>query len=225
MKWLVWLLLLVNVALFGYFKLQPGQHAESMAGHELITPEKLRILTPEQLAALPKKSQEPVTPPSAGAETAPIQYACYQWSGLLSNDVSRAKNVLAKYALDVSIREQAVPDGASYWVYIPPRKSLEEAKAKIGELKALGVQESFIVQEPQWRYAVSLGVFKDEALANQHLENLRKRGVKSALKGPRNHDGGQSSLFLRNVSTTMAEEIARLKSDFSGSELKQTPCQ
>ncbi len=227
MKWVVWLLLLVNVALFGYFKLRPGQSSESMVGHESISPEKLKILTPEQLAALPEKPHEVNASPSipAVAGAVPVHYACYQWSGLSNSDLSRARNVLEKYDLDVSVSEQLVAEAVSYWVYIPPRKSLEEARAKISELKALGVGKSFVVQEPQWHYAISLGVFKNEALANQYLEDLRKRGVNFAVKGPRNHDGGKSSLSLKNVSTTVAEEIARFKPDFSGSELKQTPCQ
>ena len=223
MKWLVWLLLMVNVVLFGYFKWQAVQPGESLAGHEPISAEKLKILTPQELDAMPKKVAAPVPPPQA-AEAAPVHYACYEWGSFASNDLSRARNILDKFSLEASVRQQAAQEAARYWVYIPPRKSLEDAQAKMDELKGLGVQESFIVLEPQWRHAISLGVFKDEALANRFLEDVHNRGVKSAVKGLRNHESGQASFLVNNVSTAVAEEIGKLKPDFPGSELKQVPC-
>jgi len=224
MKLLVWLLLLVNVALFGYFRWQATRPGESLAGHEPISAEKLKILTPQELDAMPKKVTETV-PAAPAADAAPVHYACYEWGSFSTADVSRARNILDKFNLEATVKQQATQEATRYWVYIPPRKSLEDAQAKMAELKGLGVQESYIVQEPQWRHAISLGVFKDEALANRFLEDLRTRGVRSAVKGARNHESGQAGFFIKNVSAAVAEEIGKLKPDFPGSELKQAACQ
>lgn len=73
-----------------------------------------------------------------------------------------------------------------WWVRIPPDGTREYAERKGRELRALGVDEFYIVQDPgPNQYAVSLGLFKTEAAATQHLERLRKFGVRSASIGTR----------------------------------------
>ena len=48
-----------------------------------------------------------------------------------------------------------------YWVYFPPLKNKEAVNRKIAELKALGINDYFVVQGPgHWQNAISLGVFK-----------------------------------------------------------------
>lgn len=223
MKWLFWLLLLLNAALFGYFKLTEPHPVGIVAGHEPIQPEKLKILSPEQLSALSKTEQPtaaaPVDPPGA------VQTACYEWGSFSATNLSRARNILEKFSLESVTKQTAPQEAARYWVYIPPRKTAEEAQTKANELRALGVDDFFVVQEPQWRYAISLGVFKDEKLAAKHLEDLHTRGVRSAVKSERNHEGSQSSLFMKNVAANVADEIGKLKPDFPGSELKQVTCE
>ena len=231
MKWLVWLLLLVNALLLAYFRLDPLHHVEPVAGHEAIEPGKLKILTPEELSGLPKTDPAPVparppqSPPQAPAAPQPAAVSCYEWGSFAGADVLRARGVLDKLSLEAVARQQAPQDALRYWVYIPPKRTLEEAQAKVDELKALGITESYIVQEPLWRFAVSLGVFKDEALASRFLDDLHNRGVRSAVKGRRNHEGGQTSYTIRNVAQNQADAFDKLKPDFPGSELKQVACQ
>jgi hypothetical protein len=110
-------------------------------------------------------------------------------------------------------------------VYIPPRRSLRAAQARIEELRTLGVAETFIVQEAQWRNAISLGIFKDEALATHFADDLRSRGVNDVVKAARNQEGGQSVIYIRNAPGNTAEEIRKYKPDFPYAELKPTVCQ
>jgi len=234
MKWVVWALLLVNVAIFGFFRMVANvPEVEPISGHEPISPEKIKILTPEELAALPKKttpsSPQPEQPPQfspvSSSSSATSATACYEWGGFQSIDAARAKAVLANLGLEAVSRQMVPHDAVRYWVYIPPRKSQEEAQAKIDELKALGVEDSYIVQEPVWRYAISLGVFKDESLANKFLEGLRQRGVKTAIKGRHGHEGALTSYTVRNVSPLQADQFGKMQPEFPGSEFKQVSCQ
>ena len=224
MKWLVTMLLLLNVALWGYFKLDASHPDEVGVGHEDIQADKLNILTADELAALPKKPA-PAAAPTPAPQPAPVQTACYEWGSFSTGNISRAKNILEKFSIQSELRQTASQEATRYWVYIPPLANAEKAQAKIDEVRALGVEEIFIVQEPQWRNAISLGVFKDEALAAKLLEELHGRGVKSAIKGVRNHESGQSSFYIKNISDAVAGEIGKLKPDFSGSELKKVACQ
>jgi hypothetical protein len=225
MKLLLWLLLLSNVVLLAYFQLGSQQPAGPLAGHQAIDPGKIRILTPEELARLPKRGESllPSSPSPAAASMAVA--ACYEWGSFAVPDAARAKAALDRIGLESTAKPQTPQEAVRYWVYIPPRESLEKAQAKVDEIKALGIEESFIIQEPKWRFAVSLGVFKADALATKFLEELHSRGIKSAVKGRRNQEGWQTGYTIKNVLPAQVEEIGKLKPDFPGSELKQVNCQ
>lgn len=224
MKWLVWLLLLLNVVLLGYFQLGSQQPAGPLDGHQAIDPGKLKIITPEELARLPKKGEAPSSASASPAATPLPVASCYEWGSFAAVDAARAKAALDRIGLEATAKQQTPQEAIRYWVYIPPQKSLEKAQAKVDEIKALGIEESFIIQEPKWRFAISLGVFKAEALATKLVEELHSRGIQSAVKGQRNHEGGQTGYTIKNVSAAQAEEIGKLKPDFPGSELKQINC-
>jgi hypothetical protein len=223
MKWLLWVLLLVNVVLLAYFKLVFQPQSEPMPGHPAIDPARLKIVTAEELARLPKKGESAT--PAVTTSAVPLVAACYEWGSFAGADAARAKAALDRLGLQATARLQVPQEAVRYWVYIPPRESLEKAQEKVNEIKALGIEESFIVQEPKWRNAISLGVFKTEASASKYVEDLHNRGIRSAIKGPRNHEGGQTGYTINNILPAQAEEIGRLKPDFPGSELKQVNCQ
>ena len=222
MRLLVWLLLLVNVAILGYFQLlskpQGGEDARSGPLH----PDKIRLLTDDQLAALPLKTPSPATVPITPEAVAP---SCYEWGSFAPETLASAQAVLARLSVEGTVRQQAPAEATRYWVYIPPRKTMEEVQAKADELRSLGILDFFIVQEPKWRNAISLGVFKDEKLANSLLQDLLARGVRSAVKGVRNHEGVQSSLLLKTAAPEVMVQIEQLKPDFPGTELKQVNCE
>lgn len=222
MKWVAWLLIVLNIALFGYFRLSEPQVAGIRPGHEPIQPESMKILTPEQVDAMPiaPAVQENTAPPvpehAAG---------CYEWGSFPAISVARARNILEKFGLEANVRIIAPQEAVRYWVYIPPRKNMQDAQARIDELRALGIEETFVVQEPQWRYAISLGVFKEEALATRLAEDVRSRGIANVVKAVRNQENGQSVFYLKDVTDSQAAEIGKFKPDFPSSELKPVACQ
>jgi len=222
MKLLVWLLLLLNVFLLAYFKLSMPTETGVQPGHEPLQAEKIKLLTAQEVEALPKKS--PQVREAAIAPT-PIQYNCYEWGSFSTTNLPKARNILGKFSLNATTQQQSPQDAIRYWIYIPRQKSLQEAEARVSELYGRGVDESFVVMEPQWRYAISLGVFKDEQSANKLLEDMKTKGVDSALKGVRNQEKGRASLLISSMSSDTAAEIDKLKPEFPGSELKQVACQ
>lgn len=223
MKWVVWFLLMLNVLLLAYFNLNTTRTVSSQASHQPIQPEKIKLLTPQEIEALPRKSPDVME--SQALAPVSVQYSCYEWGSFSSAGLSKARNILAQFSINATTKEKTSQEATRYWIYIPRQKSLQAAQAKVEELHQAGVNESFVVMEPQWHYAISLGVFKDEQLATKLLDELKARGVDSAVKGVRNQEKGQASLLINNMSSDMAVEIDKLKPDFPGSELKQVICQ
>ncbi len=225
MKWLIWFFVLLNGLLLGYFQLV-DRHQQPQIERD-IDASKIRIVTADELAVMPKQVK-PVTATDAVAATSsssvPPQPVCYEWGSFAAPDVVRAKAALDRLALEVTTIKHTPQEAIRYWVYIPPLKSPEAAQSKVDEIRQQGVEESFIIQEPQWRNAISLGVFRDETLANKMLEDLHTRGVKSAIKGIRNRNGEQTGYQIRNMTPAQQSELDRLKPDFPGIDLKQIEC-
>jgi hypothetical protein len=219
MKWLVWILLILNFTLLGFF-IASSYFADPPPDPLAVAPYNgpIKILTPEELATMPKKTPEPAAP-------APVVVSCYEWSGIPPGDASRVKLALKKLGLEATAKSQSQDGKTRYWVYLPAQKSMAQAEAKVAELQGMGISDSLIIQDPKWRYAISLGIFKDEALANAFLQKLKGLGVKNAAKIKRDHGNTQTNYSIRNVSPEDAEKLNALKPHFSGSELNAVDCQ
>lgn len=219
MKWLLSLLLLGNVLLFAYFNLPLRSGVALQVESASLNPEKIRLLAPEEISALPLRRlplQAPV--PAAG------QLACYEWGTFSRAKLASARSIVNRFALDAVVIQQTAAESTRYWVYVPPLRNAAAAQARAEELKQLGISELYVVQDEQFRNAISLGVFKDEQLATKLLEELKSKGVVSAAKGVRNQESGRASLYISNMSSTLVPELEKLQPEYPGSELKQVTC-
>lgn len=217
MRLAIWILLVLNVVLLAYFNLGGPADPAPEKEHAPLHAERIRLLSAEEISKLPKK---PVAAP-----TPAVQYGCYEWGNFSADNLARAQQALTDFSLFAAVQQQSPQEAARYWVYIPRHANLQAAQGALDELHNRGIQDAYIVLEPQWRYAISLGVFKDEQLATKLLEEVRGRGATSAVKGVRNQEKGQASLLIRNMSSDVATEIEKLEPSFPGSELKQVTCQ
>lgn len=111
---------------------------------------------------------------------------CLLLNGLPIADADRIERLLAeKFSAFKAVRS-ITPGSSTYWVFIPPLASKQDADRKAAELKRLGAPEFFIVQDdgPN-RLAISLGIFSSEESARERLDTLRAKGVRSARSGER----------------------------------------
>jgi hypothetical protein len=240
MKKLVWLLVLINVGLLAYFNkdvILPGAPKAAMVA---IQPEKISILTQQQVDALPSKgsvaaaptSTAAITPPTVDATPAanaapastPANSACYEWGVFSAANLTGAQSAVSNLSLQATVKEQSSLEAKRFWVYKPPLKSAEAAQAKALELKALGVNELYVVQEAKWKNAISFGVFEDEQLATNLLNELRAKGVKEVVKSLRNQGKGHASLQFSKLTDAEVLALKKLKPDFPEADVKEVAC-
>ena len=88
----------------------------------------------------------------------------------------------------------------------------------------MGVTELFIVQDSQWRNAISFGLFQDETLASALLTDLQAKGVKGATKALRSPGKSLNSLLIKAVSSAAALELDKIKPEFVGTEFVLADC-
>ncbi len=241
MKKLVWLLVLINVGLLAYFNKDVILPSAPKAALLAIHPEKISIVTQQQIDALQKKgtqatipTAETITPPTvdttATASATPVpeptstKASCYEWGVFSAANLTGAQIAVSKLSIQTTVKEQSSLEAKRFWVYKAPLKSVEAAQAKALELKALGIQDLYIVQEPRWKNAISFGVFEDEQLATNLLNELKAKGVKEVVKALRNQGKGHASLQFNKLTDTEVIELKKLKPEFPEADLREVAC-
>jgi len=217
MKKLVLLLVLVNVGLLAYFNLDRILPSSPQIKWAEIDPEKISVLSQKQIEALTKKTAESPTTATSGN-------SCYEWGVFSATSLVGAQSAVAKLSLQTTVKEQTLQEAKRFWVYRPPLKTTQEALLKAAELKASGVEDLFVMQEPKWKNAISFGVFEDEQLAIKLLNELKAKGVRDVVKALRNQGGGHSSLVFNKLAETEVTAIKQLKPDFPEANLKEVSC-
>ncbi len=223
MKLLVWLLLLLNVGLLIYFNLDLIAPKPALADRSIM-PEKLIILSQAELEAMPIKT-EPAVVQATPLTALDASSSCYKWGNFTKTNLPAAQVVLVRLGLQSDIKqEQANNEDRRFWVYYPPLKSAQLAEEKALEIRTLGIQELFIVQDSQWRNAISFGLFQDEQLASALLSELQTKGVKGATKALRSPGKSLNSLLIKSVNAGAVLELQKIKPEFVGTEIEPTAC-
>src|SRR5262245_4618008 len=168
------LLVLVNLGFLAYAYVARDRSTSASFAQLEVRPEKIKVLK----AGGPSPAAAPAGK-AAAQKGAAAPAACLEWGIFAGPDVARADAALTRVEVPQERIERTVTDAGGYWVYIPPLKTKVEIDRKIGELKALGVTDFFVVQEAgQWRNAVSLGIFRTDEAAQGFLTKLKDRGVR-----------------------------------------------
>lgn len=223
MKLLAWLLVLLNVGLLVYFNLDVIAPKPALADRS-INPDKLKILSQAELEAIPKKAA-PVALEATPVSTLEGATSCYKWGNFTQSNLPAAQVVLVRLGLESLVnQEQGAKEDRRFWVYYPPLKSAELAQEKANEIQAMGVDELFIVQDSQWRNAISFGLFQEEQLASSLLKELQQKGVKGATKALRTPGKSLSSLLIKSVTPATALELQKIRPEFVGTELAPAAC-
>ena len=212
MRTFVALLLLANLALFAYSRLEHMNEGEPDRLANQLAPEKLKLLSPSQVANL------------GPGKIAQLANVCLEWGAFTDAERAAALSALEPLQLGKQMSQRRLESAPSFWVFIAPLSTKQLAERKVGELKALGLTDYYILNDGPQRNAISLGIFKTEDAATKYHESIRARGVNSARVGPRNQAIAQTVLILRDPQPAQAETLQQLKNDFAGSEVKIGPC-
>jgi hypothetical protein len=212
MRTLVFLLLLANVALGGYIYLDSLSAGEGVRLSQQVQPEKISLLTPQQVAAL------------GPAKASALADVCVEWGPFSEGDRTRALATLEPLDLARLISQKKVEVIANYWVFIPPAANRAAADRKVEELKALGIRDIAVVDSGTLRFAISLGVFRTEDAAQARLEALQTQGVKAAKVGARAQSVTQTVVVVRDPPAPAIARMKDLQGGFTGTEIKIGTC-
>jgi hypothetical protein len=208
MRALFFLLLSANLAAAALIFLDSGRRAGAYV------PEPLNAGSIRLLGA-PGAVERPAAKPAA----------CLEWGPFGSAELAAAESAVAGLELGERLARRVLEEDSSYWVYIPPLRTRQDADRKVAELRALGVTDYFLVQDgTRWNNAISLGIFRSEDAARGHLEGLAQKGVRSAVAGRRENLVKLTTLVVRDADDALAAKLMELRQAFPGSEVKAALC-
>lgn len=216
MRTLFLLLLLANVVFFAWSRYvsPPEASADPAPLTRQIEPEKLKVVAPAELP--------PPSPLGARPAAVSVGAKCIEWGSFTVADAPRAEKALEALALGPRLGQRRTEEQAGWWVFIPAQTNGRSgAIRKATELKSLGVNDYFIVQEEgPHRWAVSLGVFRTEEAARARLAALRAQGVRSAQVGARETTVPKVWLQVKGVDGPLEAKLRDVAREIEGTELR-----
>lgn len=171
MRWVFFLLLLLNVGLFAW------QHrlAPSSGGELSLVAAKPAKLSAQSLQLL-SEIQAPARQPGRVVEEAPDDVRCLVLGGFDSLErVRQLEQHLLSLDISVRVVTTEASFGADHWVYIPPLASRQASLRQLRELQARGI-DSFLITEGELANGILLGVFPRLDAAQAVADRLRGSG-------------------------------------------------
>jgi hypothetical protein len=205
MRALVFFLIFANLLFWAWVQgyLGMSSNPDALRVQQQLLAERVKIVSRDEPPNDTKAPEKPVEKSAAPVEEKPVPQpvgepevkaeeksadACLRLTEVVVDDAARLEKSLAEQFADFkTVRTAGKEASASYWVYIPPLANKKEAEAKAVELKNLQVQEYFIIQEsgPN-NHAISLGLLSRRDAAENYLETLKNKKVRSARMMERN---------------------------------------
>jgi cell division protein FtsN len=183
--------------------------------------EKLKVLPPADTAvasasaATAATPAEKVTLPASAVAAAPVVAACTEVGIFDEADAKKFETQLAALSLGDRLTRRPILEGTRHIVYIPPQGNKDGADKKAAELKKLGVEDFFVIQDNsplQW--GISLGVFKTEEAAKKHLAELAVKGVRSARVGAHGAATNKVAFQLRGLDAATQTSLQKIKEGY-----------
>ncbi|HEX6137659.1 MAG TPA: SPOR domain-containing protein [Casimicrobiaceae bacterium] len=212
MRAAVLLLILVNVVLFGYARLDRVARSEAGRLQQQVQPDRIRLLTPQQVAAL------------GPTKVAALADVCVEWGPFGDADRARAQADLEPLALGRLVSQRPVMADSAWWVNAGALPTRAAAERRAADLRAQGISDLSVVELGRGQFTVSLGLFRSEAAAAARAETLAARGVLGTRVEPRQQSTAQSMIVVRDPPQPVVARLKELQGQYAGSELKVGPC-
>ena len=183
MKWIIYLLLLANLAVFVWHFQWGGKPTVSPVSlpREVEAAPRLVLRGERDLQRAAAAVGTPDTAPGVAGQASSPQ--CYTLGPFARSKVA-AEAARRLEVLGIESRPRVASDSSrdGYWVLIPPAASRAEARASVQRLKDKGVKDYFRVATGDWENAVSLGVFSRPDLAQRRLAEIKALGFAARIE-------------------------------------------
>lgn len=216
MKWVVGMLLLLNLALAGYFyaRTQGVFQTEQWA--------------PLNVDKLSLRSQSRADGPAAAAPSAPVgregRAMCVEWRGLSPEEFAQVRDQLKALAGGRAMSFYEVPLATRAWVIFPPLPSAQSAQEKLNELGAAGVLDAFVVKDGTWRNAISLGLYASAEAAARRVREVEAKGVLGTRVEQVPRQGTEFYFVIKSEDPDALKSLSDIRQPYTNSRQSRVAC-
>lgn len=190
LRYLVFILLVSNIILFGWVKGFFGSEADRQALFDKrmsyqLHPDAIRVV-PEQtaqiIAARVQATSQTQQPPTSTYVTPPATL-CLE-SGPLNPSQSAQLQRIVGNMLPQNVWEMDASKEAISWAVYIPAVSNEYANSRKAELNRMQIEADIIRGKPEYEPGLTLGLFTNQANAQSLLQTIQNKGVTDAYIQP-----------------------------------------
>jgi len=212
MRIVVLLLVIANLTFFAYTRLDESSRGEGGRLKQQIQPDKIKLLTPPQVAAL------------GPAKMAALADVCIEWGPLSDIERTKAMADLEPLQLGRLLSQRRVDIDSVYWVSLGPFANKSLADRRSADLRAQGITDVSTIDSGRGQFAVSLGMFRTELAARARADALLRQGIGPTRVEPRAQTMAQTMLVVRDPQQNVVTRFRELQLQYSGSDLKVGAC-
>jgi len=213
MRTVLVLLLLANITLFAYTRLDSFGGGEPARIAEQVDPAKIKILSAREVAAL------------GPAKVASLADVCLEWGPLSDAERARALGELAPLNLGTLLTQRRVDLEGAWSPSLGPFATRPQAERRLADARTKGVADAAIADNGKGAFVVVFGVFRTEALAAVRSEALVQAGVAGARPAQRAQPVAGSMLVVRDPSQPVVNRMKELQSAYPGTDLRVGTCE
>lgn len=213
MKWIVWGLLVANLAVAALF-ISRSHWPQAATGQS--TPLNVDRLSLDR-SSRPGLNDLPSLPPRSAA-------LCVEWSGLNSDEFRQAREQLKAMVSETVMSFSEVPLSTRNWLIFPPLPTEEAAVAKLNELSAAGVQDAFVVRDGPWRHGISLGLYANDEAARRRVRELEDKGISGTRTESLPRQGTGYYFVIRSEDLDALKNLGELRQAYPNSQQSRVAC-
>jgi len=216
-KWVVSMLLLINLAIGGYFIWVRNSGSMQLDQYIPLNADKI-ILQSAHIAGDHRKK------PSGTENVTSSEQICVEWRGLLETDLENGREAVKTLASQRVLSVEELPVDRMYWVIFPPLPSPEAGNAKLRELTALKVQQAFIIKDGNWINGISLGLYASEEAARRRLREIESTGVSGLRLETKPKDGTTYYYLIKSEDVATLKDLDIIRQTFPATTLTRVAC-
>lgn len=206
MKWLIYLLVLLNLSLFAWhYRADSGNPSPGEA-----------LPADVQRLVLLREQQEPGEEPAWCYSLGPLKE---------TRQIEALMQRLQQWEISAWQRKSQEAGRKGYWVIMPPLPSRSEARAAVEQLKAKNIEDYFLIATGEKANGVSLGVFSSFEAAHRRISQLAELGFDAIWEEVRLPVEEYWLDWLRDSGDISAGQLARLREDYPDLKKVERSCQ
>lgn len=214
MKWIAWILLLLNLLVAGIFIGKDYWPAPSAEKNVPLNVDRLSLRS--QSAPAPK---EVLSPPMGVAEA-----MCLEWRGLDPEEFAQVREQLKSMVGERVMSFAEMPLNTRHWVIFPPLPSAQSAASKLNELAAGGVQDAFVVKNGEWQNAISLGLYANSEAAGRRVREVEAKGVLGTRVEVLPRQGTEFYFVIRSEDPDVLKNLSGIRQAYPNSQQSRLAC-